>query len=68
MQQSLARAQHRASDALATIHLPQMPSRDEILAGARVMFAKTPSLDEIVDRAHDRLLAAVGARLLAEEN
>lgn len=68
MQQSLARAQHRASDALATVHLPQMPSRDEILAGARVMFAKTPSLDEIVDRAHDRLLAAVGARLLAQEN
>ena len=29
------------------------------------MFAKTPSLDDIVDRAHDMLLAAVGARLAA---
>jgi hypothetical protein len=29
------------------------------------MFAKTPSLDDIVDRAHELLLASVGTRLLA---
>jgi stearoyl-CoA desaturase (delta-9 desaturase) len=65
LQETLARAQHRASEALATVHLPQMPTRDDILAGAKSMFAKTPSIDDIVDRAHDMLLAAVGARLAA---
>jgi stearoyl-CoA desaturase (delta-9 desaturase) len=63
VQEALARDWRRASEALAAIHLPQMPSRDEILAGAKDMFAKTPSLDEIVDRAYDMLLTAVGARL-----
>jgi stearoyl-CoA desaturase (delta-9 desaturase) len=42
-----------------------MPTRDEILAGAKATFAKTPSIEEIADRAHDMLLAAVGARLAA---
>jgi stearoyl-CoA desaturase (delta-9 desaturase) len=63
LQESLARAQDRASEALGALHLPQAPSREEILAAAKAMLAKTPSLDEIVDRAHAMLLAAVGARL-----
>ena len=37
------------------------------LAEARTLFARTPSLDEIVDRAHAMVLAAVG-RQLAEAN
>jgi stearoyl-CoA desaturase (delta-9 desaturase) len=65
LQEALGRAQHRASETLEHVHLPQMPSRDELLAGAKAMFAKTPSLDEIVDRAHALLLAAVSARLAA---
>lgn len=65
MQERLADAQHRSAEALAAMHLPQMPSREEILARARAVLAKTPCLDEIVDRAHDMLLAAVGARLAA---
>jgi stearoyl-CoA desaturase (Delta-9 desaturase) len=65
LQEALARAQHRTSEALAQVRLPQMPTRDEIRARASAMFAKTPSLDNIVDRAHDMLLAAVGARLAA---
>ncbi|HLI67203.1 MAG TPA: fatty acid desaturase [Caulobacteraceae bacterium] len=68
LQEALARDWRRASEALAAIHLPQMPSRDEILAGAKDMFAKTPSLDDIVDRAYDRLLTAVGARLVSAAN
>ncbi len=64
LQERLADAQHRSAEALSSLmHLPQMPSREDILAGARSMLAKTPCLDEIVDRAHDMLLAAVGARL-----
>jgi hypothetical protein len=34
---------------------------------ARRMFAKTPSLDAIVDRAAELILASVGARLRAAE-
>lgn len=60
---TLARAQQRTADALATLHLPHVPSRDELCAEARRMFAKTRSLDAIVDRAHELLLASVGARL-----
>jgi len=61
--ETLGRAQNRASEALAAMQLPQMPSRDDILASARAMLARTPCLDDIVDRAHDMLLSAVRARL-----
>ncbi|HET6158058.1 MAG TPA: acyl-CoA desaturase [Dongiaceae bacterium] len=63
LQDSLGRARERTSELLMTVHLPQMPSRDEFLAQAKAMFARTISLDEIVDRAYDLLLASVGARL-----
>jgi len=65
LQEALAQAQHRTSEALAHVRLPQIPTRDELRARASAMFAKTPSLDNIVDRAHDMLLASVGARLAA---
>jgi stearoyl-CoA desaturase (delta-9 desaturase) len=35
-----------------------------LLAQAQAMFARTRSLDEIVDRAYQLLLGAVGARLV----
>ncbi|MDC7784737.1 fatty acid desaturase [Rhodoplanes sp. TEM] len=60
---SFARAQNRTVDMLASLHLPHVPSRDELRAEARAMFAKTPSLDDIVDRAHGILLASVASRL-----
>jgi stearoyl-CoA desaturase (delta-9 desaturase) len=44
----------------ATAH---MPSRADLLTEARAVFAKTPSLEEIVDRAHQLVLAAVGKQL-----
>jgi stearoyl-CoA desaturase (delta-9 desaturase) len=40
-----------------------MPSREEFLAQARAMFARTISLEEIVDRAREIVLASVRARL-----
>jgi stearoyl-CoA desaturase (delta-9 desaturase) len=42
-----------------------MPSREQLVAEARAMFARTRSLDEIVDRAYELILAAVGSRLAA---
>ena len=62
---ALVRAHHLTADALGSLHMPAMPSRDEVLAVARAMFAKTSSLDQIIDRAYEHLLLAVGARLAA---
>ena len=59
----IAAAQHRAHEVLAHVHLPHLPTREEIGARASGMFVKTRSLDEIVERAHRMILEAVGARL-----
>ncbi len=65
LRESLARAHDRTAEVLATMHLPDMPSREEITAKAKAMFAKTKSMEEITDRAYELLLAAVGPRLVA---
>jgi stearoyl-CoA desaturase (delta-9 desaturase) len=58
-------AQLRASEVLAGLHLPHLPTRSDILGRAMTMYARTPSIDDIVDRAHALLLEAVGVRLQA---
>ena len=63
--ESLDRAGHRTVEVLAQLHLPHIPSREECLAQARALFARTPTLDEIVDRAYEMLLTSVGAHLVA---
>jgi stearoyl-CoA desaturase (Delta-9 desaturase) len=65
LQDAIVRARHRTTDVLTTLHLPHVPTREEFLAEAKAMFARTKSIDEIVDRAYEILLEAVGARLLA---
>jgi stearoyl-CoA desaturase (delta-9 desaturase) len=65
LQEKLAQAQHRAADVLATWHLPQLPTRHDLLARARAMFAETPSMEDIVNRAHAVILDRIGARLSA---
>ena len=45
------------------LHLPHMPTREEFLAEAKAMFARTKSLDEIVDRAYELLLESLVTRL-----
>jgi stearoyl-CoA desaturase (Delta-9 desaturase) len=55
--------QHRAADVLAGLHLPHLPTRTEIRGRATAMFARTPSIDDIVDRAHALILDAIWARL-----
>ncbi|MET3991913.1 stearoyl-CoA desaturase (delta-9 desaturase) [Bradyrhizobium sp. JR7.2] len=44
----------------ADLRLSSMPTRDQLLAEAQRMFAKTMSLDDIVDRAHELLNETVG--------
>ncbi len=67
LQERLSRAHHRTTEVLMGLQLPQIPSREEFLTRARATLAKTPSLDEIVDRAYDLLLASVGSRLVPAE-
>jgi stearoyl-CoA desaturase (delta-9 desaturase) len=59
----IAAAQHKAADVLASVHLPHVPTREELRAKASSMFAKTRSMEEIVERAHRMILDAVCARL-----
>jgi stearoyl-CoA desaturase (delta-9 desaturase) len=40
-----------------------MPTRDELLAEAQATFAKTISLDDVVDHAYELLLESVGVFL-----
>jgi stearoyl-CoA desaturase (delta-9 desaturase) len=65
LRERLARAQDRTAEVLATVHLPHMPSREDLTIKARAMFARTKSLEEIADRAYELLLASVGPRLVA---
>ncbi len=65
LQDALVRAGHRTSEVLTQLHLPHIPGREEFLAQAKAMFARTPSLDDIVDRAYTLLLTSVGTRLAA---
>jgi stearoyl-CoA desaturase (delta-9 desaturase) len=65
LQDTLTRAHHRTSEMLKILHVPHLPTREEFVREAKAMFARTSSLDEIVDRAHELLLASVGARLTA---
>lgn len=56
---------HEGVDALTHLHLPTIPSREEFLAEAKAIFARTRSLNEIVDHAYEHFLASVRARVAA---
>ena len=51
------------ANVLANLHLPHLPTHNEVLSRATAMFARTPSIDDIVDQAHALILDATGARL-----
>jgi stearoyl-CoA desaturase (delta-9 desaturase) len=59
----LASAQHKAHEVLAHVHLPHLPTREEIGARASSMFVTTRSFEDIVEQAHRMILEAVGTRL-----
>jgi stearoyl-CoA desaturase (Delta-9 desaturase) len=63
IRETLLLLQHRA-DALWNWHLPDMPTRELLLAEALSMFPKTISLEDIVDVAYQLLGEAVGALLI----
>lgn len=61
----LSAIQAQAHEAMAQWHVPALPSREELTEKAAAMFVKTPSLDAIAARAHDMLVEAIHARLVA---
>ncbi len=63
LSERLAAAQHRAADVLGGLSLPHLPTREEVLARATTMFARTRSMDAIVERAYELMLASIAARL-----
>jgi stearoyl-CoA desaturase (delta-9 desaturase) len=65
LQDALAAAQHKTVDLLAKAHFPALPTREEFRLRAAAMFAKTRSMEDIVERAHRMVLDAVSKRLAA---
>jgi stearoyl-CoA desaturase (delta-9 desaturase) len=65
LRHALAHARDRAGETLAGLHAPHVPSRAELTAQAKAMFARTPSLNDIVERGHALLLTAIGRHLMA---
>jgi stearoyl-CoA desaturase (delta-9 desaturase) len=63
LQDALAAAQHKTVDLLAKAHFPALPTREEFRLRATAMFAKTRSMEDIVERAHRMVLDAVSKRL-----
>ena len=64
LRDAISQARCQSSEELALLQ-SRMPSRDEVLAHAQIMFVRTRSLDDIVDRAHQLLFKAVGSQLTA---
>jgi stearoyl-CoA desaturase (Delta-9 desaturase) len=63
LREKLSATKERAGSVIANIHLPHLPTRNEILGRARAMFTSTSSMDDIVDLAHLLILDTIGATL-----
>jgi len=64
LRETLSQARCQTAEVLASLYPTRVPTRDELLAQAQAMFARTRSLDEIVDRAYQLLLGSVGSQLM----
>jgi len=59
----LRQAQPYTIEVLCELDLPQLPSRSDIARRARAMLQHSPSIEEIVAKAHRLVLEAISARL-----
>lgn len=57
-------AREQAAACLAEIHMPALPSFEEVRNRACEMFATTPSLDDIVKRAREMIALAISNELI----
>jgi len=60
---ALRSAHSQAATALANVHLPELPTLEEVRQYAERTLARTPSLDQIAERARQLVLEAVAAHL-----
>ena len=58
------RARAQVEEHLAEMSLPHLPTVPELREKAEEMFSESPSIDDIVNRAHELLAAAVAAHLV----
>lgn len=63
LREALSGACQAAGTTLAELHAQYLPTRDEVKAQAKAMFARTRSTDAIVDRGHELLFSAVDEHL-----
>jgi stearoyl-CoA desaturase (delta-9 desaturase) len=66
LQSRLHEARSHAEAFLTELHLPHVPSVDEIRRYAEQHLARTPSLEDIAARARQILLESISVRLLAK--
>jgi stearoyl-CoA desaturase (delta-9 desaturase) len=66
LREKVLSARTQAAALLDELHLPNVPSVDELKQRARVMYANSPSLDEIAERARHLILDSVALHLFAE--
>ena len=65
LQARLAEVGRTAANDLAGLH-PVVPTREAVLARASACLARSPSFEDIANRAHQLVIAAVGAKLVPE--
>jgi stearoyl-CoA desaturase (delta-9 desaturase) len=56
-------AQHRAAEIIRELNLAEIPAETDIRQCARTILANSPSIEDIVIKAHQLVLEAVGVRL-----
>jgi stearoyl-CoA desaturase (Delta-9 desaturase) len=66
LQQRVGDARQQAEAFLAELHLPHLPSLEEIRRSAEQRLARTPSLDDIAQRTRQILHETIAARLLSK--
>lgn len=65
MDRKIDTARHDIEELLAHVHLPAMPSAEELRERARAMYVRTPSMNEIVERARQILIDNLHRELVA---
>ena len=64
LRERVQKARSQAAALLAEIQLPHVPTLEDLQQRAQKMFAQSPSLDDIVERARQIILEAVSMELL----
>ncbi len=63
LHETFVQARQGAADVIRDLNLPEIPGEADIRGCARSVLARSPSLEDIVARAHHIVLEAIGARL-----